>query len=289
MIGALMFAFSVGAISSVNPCGFALLPAYFARRLGVDTGGDSGGEIAKASASGLALSAGAAATAGFVLIFGIIGGIIAMGAFWLSAVLPWAGFAIGFVLAVIGIVILSGRQIGIRLPTNWSRGTDNGLRGDFLFGLGYGTASLSCTLPIFLSVTAVATTGSFLESVLSFVAFGLGMGTILTAIAVAAALSQDGLASAFKQFLPYAHKVSGAVLLLAGLYVIFYWGEVLLGPDIPTTSGVVGFAEHVSGSLRNWFSSDIGQTIIFILLGIFVVSFVWSKWRRQTILRGEVK
>jgi len=279
MIGALIFAFSVGAISSVNPCGFALLPAYFARRLGVD----AGGEIAKASASGLALSAGAAATAGFILIFGLIGGIIAMGALWLSIVLSWAGLGIGFVLCVIGLMILTGRHIGIRLSARWLNGSDTGLKGDFLFGLGYGTASLSCTLPIFLSVTAVATTGSLLESVLGFVAFGLGMGTILTAIAVAAALSQDGLASMFKQFLPHAHKVSGVVLLLAGLYVVFYWGEVLLGPDIPSPSGVVGFAEQISGSLRNWIGSDVGQTIIFILLGILAASFVWSKWRRQSV------
>lgn len=277
MLAALTFAFSVGAISSINPCGFALLPAYFARRLGVGADGNDG----EVSTVGLALGAGGAATGGFVLIFGVIGGIIGLGAFWLAAALPWAGFVIGFVLALAGLFVLFGKHIGIRLPTAWSLETGNGLRGDFIFGLGYGTASLSCTLPIFLSVTGVAITGGILQSALSFVAFGLGMGTILTAIAVAAAYSQDGLASTFKRFLPHAHKFSGGILLLAGLYVIFYWGEILLGPEIPTTPGVVGFAEHVSAFLRNWIGGDRGQIITLVLFGVFVAAITWALWRRQ--------
>ena len=178
--GGLIFAFSVGAVSSVNPCGFALLPAYFARRLSESTTGapQQGGSLA------VALRAGTAATAGFIFIFSIIGGIISLGAFWLSAYLPWAGLAIGVALVIIGLFVLAGKHIGINLPVHTSSASDGGVKGDFLFGLGYGTASLSCTLPIFLSVTAVAVTDGMIVSILSFVAFGLGMGTILMAIAV---------------------------------------------------------------------------------------------------------
>lgn len=34
MSGTLGFAFAAGAVATVNPCGFALLPAYLARQLG---------------------------------------------------------------------------------------------------------------------------------------------------------------------------------------------------------------------------------------------------------------
>jgi cytochrome c biogenesis protein CcdA len=243
--------------------------------------------MTRAPNSGLALAAGAAATAGFVLIFGLTGGILALGAFWLGDVLPWAGFAIGFALAVTGLFVLTGRHIGIRLPAGWPGASNSALGGDFLFGLGYGTASLSCTLPIFLSVTGVAATGGVLQSVLGYVAFGLGMGTIFTAIAPAAALSQDGLAASFKRFLPHAHKFSGAVLLLVGLYVIYYWGAIVLGPEIPVTSGIVGFAEQLSSVLRKWLIGDAGQTIRFALLGLFAVSIAWLAWRRQSNLKGN--
>ncbi len=36
MISELAFAFMIGSIATVNPCGFALLPAYLARRLSRD-------------------------------------------------------------------------------------------------------------------------------------------------------------------------------------------------------------------------------------------------------------
>jgi cytochrome c biogenesis protein CcdA len=278
VIASLIFAISVGAVSSVNPCGFALLPAYFAHRLGTDTSSE---KVDSGAALSLALSAGAAATVGTVIAFGVIGSIFSLGAFWLGSILPWAGFAIGFVLVIIGILVLSGKNIGIRLPGITIFKEKGGLRGDFAFGLGYGTASLTCTLPIFLSVTGVAITGGLFQSLLSFIAFGLGMGTVLLTIAVAAALSQEGLARSFKRFLPYAHNFSAVVLILAGAYVIYYWGSILLISEIPSTPGVIGVAEGVSSFLRNLIGSGTGQTVILFLIALFAALFGWSIWRKQ--------
>ena len=185
MLTTLIFSLTLGAISSVNPCGFALLPAYFAHRLGVNTTS----ELDRGLALGLALNAGGAATAGFVVVFGVIGAVISFGAYWLGDILPWAGFAIGILLVNIGVLVILGKHIGVKLPKFSSLTKQHGLKGDFLFGVGYGTASLSCTLPIFLSVTGVAISGGLLGSFLNFVAFGIGMGTVLIAIAVAASAS----------------------------------------------------------------------------------------------------
>lgn len=277
MIASLLFAISVGAVSSVNPCGFALLPAYFARRLGIDT---SSAAVDRGAALGLALSAGAAATAGTILAFGVAGAIISLGAFWLGSILPWIGFAIGIVLVIIGIFVLSGKHIGVRLPAITLFQGKGGLKGDFTFGLGYGTASLTCTLPIFLSVTGVALTGGLFQSLLSFIAFGLGMGAVLFTIALAAALSQEGLALSFKRFLPYAHSFSAVVLILAGAYVTYYWGSLLLTSEIPSISGVVGAGDQVSGFFRNIIGGKIGQTAILFLIALFAALFGWSIWRR---------
>ncbi len=279
MTGALSFAFIVGAVSSVNPCGFALLPAYFAGRLGM---GGAGGIAAVARA----LLAGSAATLGVVFAFGLIGGIISLGAFWLTRFLPWAGFLIGMALICVAIAVLAGRHIGLRLPPMGTAAAGQGVRGDFIFGLGFGTASLSCTLPIFLSVTGLAVTGGIIQSLLSFLAFALGMGTIMTAIAVAAALSRQGFSGGFKPLQAYVHLVAGVILLLAGIYVTFYWGSVLFGDGLPGPGGPVAVGERISGSLRRWLGGSGGLAIIYLLLAFFSIFAMWRGGRRL-LVRGK--
>lgn len=277
MDGVLVFAFTVGAVSSVNPCGFALLPAFFARRLGADT------DAAESPAAGLAfaLLAGGIAALGVVLAFGIAGGAVLAGVSWLGDALPWAGLAVGAALIVTAIYVLFGHHIGLRvpLPASWRSAT--GLRGDFLFGFGYGVASLSCTLPIFLGVTGIATTGSTAGSFLSFVAFGLGMGTVITAIAVAAALSRNGLAVAIKKLLPYANRVGGIILLLAGLYVVYYWGSELFSPDLSRTPDVIARGNRLSGQLVSIVGGTVGKIVLLSLLAVFAVGLVWTLWWRR--------
>ena len=64
-----LFALTVGVVSTVNPCGFALLPAYFARRLGLEVG--TGQNMIQSLS--LALLSGAVTTAGVVLAFMSLG------------------------------------------------------------------------------------------------------------------------------------------------------------------------------------------------------------------------
>ena len=105
------FAFVAGTIATVNPCGFALLPAYLARRIGTEDGAGRG-----ADAVARALLVGAVTTVGFMVVFGTIGAGIGLGARELIHALPWAGVTIGAALMVAGAAVLSGRHIGLRLP-----------------------------------------------------------------------------------------------------------------------------------------------------------------------------
>ena len=153
------FAYAVGAASAVNPCGFAMLPAY----LGLYVSGGSGQQenrrplvlVARAIMVGLTVSA------GFVVLFGLVGLVLGV---------RFAGHR--------------GRRValrgpGHRGPADWSRartwraagkiytslaqraasrvGDPNqmNLSGYLLFGISYGLASLSCTLPLFLAVLGV--------------------------------------------------------------------------------------------------------------------------------------
>jgi cytochrome c biogenesis protein CcdA len=276
MIGELGFAFLLGTVATANPCGFALLPAYLARRLGVDGNGvsDTGDALLRAFAVG------ALTTAGFLVVFGVAGGAISLGAFWLTVALPWAGLVIGLVLAAMGVAVLAGRGVRINLPMAKPAASGSGLRGNFLFGIGYGVASLSCTLPLFLTVTGTAITGGIFASAFSFAAYALGMGTILTALAVGAALSRSGVAAVTGSLLPYVNRASGALLLLAGLYVVYFWAYAVVPLELPAQESTIAMGERLSGALRGWLSASAGQTALYGLLSVLLALLVWIVWRR---------
>lgn len=274
--GTVSFAFVAGTVATVNPCGFALLPAYLARRLGAEDG-----TRRSADAVSRALLVGGVTTAGFMLIFGTIGTAIGLGARELTRALPWAGLVIGAALVVAGAAVLAGGHLRLRLPQLPYRSSGGGLRGDVLFGIGYGTASLSCTLPIFLAATGGAVTGSLAGSALSFLAYAAGMGTILTALAVAAALSQKGLARALRRLVPYVNRVSGALLLLAGAYVVYYWAFFLLPGSDTRSSGrsLIDRGETLSSQAATWLGSSTGQTVATAVLATIAALAAWALWR----------
>jgi cytochrome c biogenesis protein CcdA len=90
-------------------------------------------------------------------------------------------------------------------------------------------ASLSCTLPIFLVVVGSALTLAGLgAALLTFVAYALGMGTVLTALTVGTALFKGAVAQGLRRLVPYVERASALLLLGAGLYLVAYWAGPLL-------------------------------------------------------------
>ncbi|MEQ8249574.1 MAG: cytochrome c biogenesis protein CcdA [Alphaproteobacteria bacterium] len=266
MIGNLLFAYIAGAVATANPCGFALLPAFIARRLSA-ADADSGPVLR-------ALAVGGITTLGFVLLFGVVGGAVAAGLRGLGALLPAVGFAIGAALVVLGVASLAGRRVALPLPGFVSRGPTDGLAGDFVFGLGYGAASLGCTLPIFLAVAGTALTESVGLGAVNFIAYGLGMGTVLSALAVTTALARSGLAQTIASVLPYMSRISGTILVLAGLYVSFYWLAALgVGPP-----NLIFIGDQVAAKARVLTTSPTLLAIVVVALG---VAGVWSAARKR--------
>ena len=107
------------------------------------------------------------------------------------------------------------------------------IRGYFLFGLSYGIASLSCTLPIFLAVLGTNLTVSDLPSALQqMVLYGLGMGLVITALTVGMAIFKGSMVGALRKALPLVQPISAMLMIVAGMYIVFYWltlGRSLLG------------------------------------------------------------
>ncbi|NIM99530.1 MAG: cytochrome c biogenesis protein CcdA, partial [candidate division Zixibacteria bacterium] len=142
--------------------------------------------------------------------------------------LPWLGLFVGAVLACLGLFLLAGKSVYSSLPARLAsligNPTSQGLRTYFLFGIGYGIASLGCTLPIFLVVvgSAIKSQG-FSNGIFQFISYSLGMGSVLTLLALSFALFKGGLATYLRRALPYMGRVAGVLLLVSGSYQVHYW------------------------------------------------------------------
>ena len=221
------YAFGAGLVASVNPCGFLMLPAYVGYHLGLDEAGDSAEVTVQHLAR--AVGFGIMVTLGFVALFTAIGSVFAAGGTAIIDVFPWAGLSIGAGLALLGLwLAVTGRSIGIALASRIGRPRGRGLGSAFLYGVAYGAASLSCTLPIFLVVvgTSLAATG-VVGSAGHFISFGLGMGAVIVAVSLSAAAFKGAVAQALRGMVPYVHRLSAILLVGSGVYLIVYW--VVLG------------------------------------------------------------
>jgi cytochrome c biogenesis protein CcdA len=217
------YAFAAGMVASVNPCGFLMLPTYISYHLGTQEEGYYEQPIARRLLKALAL--GLVATAGFLVILALVGLIISAGGQWLIRVFPFAGVAIGASMAILGLwLLVTRRTLGIMAASRVTVSPPRNLRNVFLFGIAYATGSLSCTLPIFLVVvgSSLASQG-LVNSFVQFIGYGLGMGAILIAMTIGAALFQGTVARGLRAAMPYVHRMSALFLAGAGAYLVYYW------------------------------------------------------------------
>ncbi len=220
------YAFGAGMVAAVNPCGFAMLPAYLGLYLGAGAGGEVQGTTGRRL--GQALLVGLLVTAGFVLLFGIAGLLISAGARAMITYVPWIGLAIGVLLIGVGAWLLGGgtfhMSLGDRLAAGVGNPNQTSLKGYFLFGISYGIASLSCTLPVFLTVvgSTVATSG-FLGAIFQFILYALGMGFVILVLTLSMALFKGVVVNTIRRGLRYVQLASAVLLMVAGAYIVYYW------------------------------------------------------------------
>jgi cytochrome c biogenesis protein CcdA len=217
------WAFAAGMVASVNPCGFLLLPSYLSYHLGTKEHGFYQQTALRRLLKALLL--GGVATAGFVTILTLFGVTIAAGGRWLVSIFPFAGLAIGIGMALLGLwLLISHRSIGIVAASRVSVSPQRNLRNVYAFGIAYAIGSLSCTLPIFLVVvgSSLATQG-MLGSLVQFVGYALGMGSVLVAATIGAALFRGAVARGLRRLFPHVYRMSAIFLVGAGVYLVYYW------------------------------------------------------------------
>ena len=261
-------AFGAGLVATLNPCGFAMLPAYLSYFMGTGRNED----LSRSASLRRALIVGGVMSAAFLLVFGVTGLAITLGFRAVIDWIPWIALVVGVLVALLGVAMLFGYEPMVGLPKAKQAGSGTGLRSVFGFGISYGLASLSCTLPVFLSVVAAQLTASSLVSgVATFIVYGLGMSMMLVGVTVVMALGKQTIVRRLRSSARYISRISGAVLVLAGGYIVWFWGTTLAsGAGALNDSGAFRFFETLSQRATEIF----GQNALFwgLVLGGLVAA-----------------
>ncbi len=222
----LTWAFGAGMLATVNPCGWALLPAYASYYLGAKESDYDLRPVWHRALEGVRL--GLLMTAGFVLVFSVVGFAISAGLQALVQALPLGALAVGAGLVLFGIWLLAGNNLPFSLPAPPASFQARDARSVFVYGVAYGTASLSCTLPVFLAVVAGSLTlNGPAQALAMFGGYSAGMAAVLMIVVVSIALAKDALLQYVQRALPYVHRVGAVLLIAAGLYLIWYVGRFM--------------------------------------------------------------
>jgi cytochrome c biogenesis protein CcdA len=276
-------AFAAGLVAALNPCGFAMLPAY----LTFVVAGNQNTAAGRPAAVGRALAATIAMTFGFLTVFGVFGALTVSVASTVQQYLPAVTVLVGVGLIAVGGWMLAGRDIRIPLPkvltpdTRWAPTARLGSM--FGYGAGYAVASLSCTVGPFLAVTgSAARTGSFTGVVAAYATYAAGFALIVGTLAVAAAFTSSALATRLRGVLPAVHRLGGALVLVVGLYVTYYGVYELRlfngggNPD----DAVIAAAGRLQGTLAGWVHQTGGWPWLLALIVLVAAALGWA-WRRR--------
>ena len=221
-----LFAFSAGVVSAVNPCGFAMLPAYLGLYMSTSIYEKDSTHYGKMILKGLFI--GCCVGLGVLSLFLFVGLITGFALNFIRSIMEWVGLFLGVGLITIGIWLMNGGRLYTSLTARIGQSIGNptqiSLKGFFLFGVSYGVASLSCTLPIFLSVVGINLNGSSIyDSMMQFALYGAGMGSMILFVTLSMAILKGVMIRYIKLALPYVERIGFFLVVLSGMYIVFYW------------------------------------------------------------------
>lgn len=203
-----------GIASAVSPCYVPVLTMF---------GGYVGGYARRQKSSGLALALpfvlGNAVTLAVVGAVASLVGASGLGVLRGYELDRWIPGAIGLLM---GLQLLGFVQL--KMPSmpifRWAR-EPSSVPGSFALGLPFGLVVTPCTMPIFFAiVTFVAFRANVAHGALLMIAYALGRGLILTAIAVSVGLLKSLNIARTSH---YFERASGVLILVASIGLLLFY------------------------------------------------------------------
>ncbi len=145
----------------------------------------------------------------------------------IGSVLIWLLPLIYAVVILFGLLLLAGVNPFTRLSTAQIPVLKNPFAAAYVYGLLLGPMTLPCTGPFIVGsvfIVGTASVGGFLESMLNFLAFGLGFGWPLVLLPLLAVPFQRRLVGWLARNHALLTRVSGLLLLAVGIFgLIWDW------------------------------------------------------------------
>jgi cytochrome c biogenesis protein CcdA len=292
-MGEFAWPFGLGIFAAFNPCGFAMLPAYLSYFLGIESKEHDQsrlGTVVRGLVVGLVM------TVGFIAVFGTFGVLFAtvINQGDVQDYVPYVIVAIGVLLVPLGVSMMLGRELNLRLPKmNKGTGSRN-LASVFMFGVSYAVVSLSCTIGLFISgVSNSFSSDGVARGTGNFLAYGIGMGMVITFLTMSLALAKSNVAARMRRLLPYVGRVSGVLLVVAGIYMIDYgvWDyRLLVRNDLAAGNLLVDHFLEFQAATSDWISDTTTERIgLLSLLGIVgVLVIAWRDDLDDPVARTSV-
>jgi cytochrome c biogenesis protein CcdA len=275
--GPYAIAFVSGLIAVVNPCGFAMLPAYLSSFLGIESRAAAEGGQASAGRASLirAIVVSLTVSAGFLTVFTVLGAILRAGGTWVAELTLHLTVVIGLGLVAVGVAMLFGFRLRFALPKLERGGRDGTVASMYLFGISYAVASLGCTIsPFVATVLGSFTRDGALTGVLTIVAYGAGMALLLTALTVSLALAEDRLLRGMRGVMRHVDTIAAVLLIIAGTYLLYYWWYDVAsdtGAQDVRGQGLVVWLQDRMTDVQSWLLERSVAWLVVVFGGVILV------------------
>ncbi|TFB18521.1 cytochrome C biosynthesis protein [Filobacillus milosensis] len=211
-----LFIFTAGMLAAINPCGIVMLPSYISYLIGGEKV-----QMSKWSFIIKGLGLGLSMTSGFLTVFIVVGLLISWIGGELARYFPIFSLLIAILLAMLGAGMLFGKYLPVRtLSINVKPGKGS----VYFYGIAYAITSLGCTLPVFLLVVSQSMSENNIIGIIgNFFVFSLGMGLVVTVITIVSLISKNFVHKFLQKYIPLVNKLVASIILISGLYFIYYW------------------------------------------------------------------
>jgi len=209
------FAFTAGAFALFSPCSFPMFPGYISYYIG------SRAPLERAIIGGIAC------TLGLLAVFSLIGVIASMIGSFVYIYMPFLELIAGIVAIILGLGMIVEIELPM-LPIPVRAPKQRTLIGIFFYGVAYGLAALGCSAPIFFSVLFYSVvSGGLLYGMFIFIVYAFGMGFPLIMVTIILSRARGFISRRIVKATPLLHRLSGMIIVLIGVYLIYYYFMVL--------------------------------------------------------------
>lgn len=159
---------------------------------------------------------------GILIIYSIAGAMIVLAGQFLKDYMKWITIAMGATLIVLGILMVLGKSISFFFNIQNSNPKTEAIEA-FVFGIGYAVGALGCLFPLFLIVATQAMAAETVWEGSSYIlAYFAGISGMMILTILLAIFAKAFLLKNLRKILPYMEKITAILLIIAGVYVIYY-------------------------------------------------------------------